>query len=443
MSSIDFFAPVIYKNPIKTGSEQALEMIDEYFYLGNTSRVTIFAPDSAHPQSWAMKNRHDRHRSWTNIAIKVASYCTVIIPLVALLGKAILRCSLKVSSIKVEQQFVPGIFVPSDVLQEIGSFLSYPDQGKLAQVAMFTRNAALHAQRYYIKLMAPFKTEIEALPPEPLTDAHFQRLLVELVTSHAAGHPKHWVPLMDSLMGHLGPHVTVNDIVQKHARIADLLATSKKPISPDKIYQFCKYLGVKQLSKTQPWIGYRALEQYALNPQLDSPSVNQALKEYLTQQANRCITAVSDAFFLPGQRMLNFQTTTIDPRQWFGLNREEHSLWAQPGVQNDQTAPMPELLLDVLWTRIQSLRASCRDMPFEVSMCGREEAELPNNFTLTLAQRVTNADIFLDHGETITSGAIETFAFENRLRLLSIEEMGAWAREHYPNAIVSAKIPDN
>lgn len=268
MSSIDFFVPVVYNNQIKTIPEQALETIDEYFYLGDKFRVSIFAPDAEHPQSWAMQNRQDRHRSWTNIAIKVASYCTVIIPLVALLVKAILRCYLQVSSIQVQQQFVPSsrieARVPTEALQHIGSFLSYQDQAQLAQVGIFARDI----QQYYIDLMAPLKTEIEALPAGPLADGDFQRLLVGLVTSPAAGHPKHWVPLMDALMGHLGPDDTVNGIVQKHAHIADLLATTEQPISSDQIYQFCRYLGRKQLSKIMPWIGYRTLEQYSLKPQL-------------------------------------------------------------------------------------------------------------------------------------------------------------------------------
>src|SRR5690606_38169968 len=216
-------------------------------------------------------------------------------------------------------------------------------------------------------------------PAGPLSNADFQRLLVGLVTSPALGHPKHWVPVMDALMGHLGPNDTVNGIIQKHANIADLLATSAQPISPDQVYQFCKYLGQKQLSKIMPWIGYRALEQYSLKPPLDSASVNKALKEYLTQQAKLHIRAGNNGYFLPHNRMLNFQETDIDPRKWFGFNGEESSLWTQPGAENGEIAPMPALLLEVLWTHIQSLRASCADKPFMVGMIGRAEAQLPHN----------------------------------------------------------------
>src|SRR5690606_39522000 len=60
-------------------------------------------------------------------------------------------------------------------------------------------------------------------------------------------------------------------------------------------------------------------------PPLDSASVNKALKEYLTQQAKLHIRAGNNGYFLPHNRMLNFQETDIDPRKWFGFNGEERS----------------------------------------------------------------------------------------------------------------------
>jgi hypothetical protein len=439
MSSIDFFVPVFYSNQIKTIPQQALETIDEYFYLGGKFRITIFDPNAEHPQSWAMQNHQNRHRSWINVTLKVVSYCTIILPLVALLIKATLRCYLQVSSIRVQQGSVPSscmeVRLLNEALQYIGSFLSYQDQAQLAQAAIFTRDAARDTQQYYIDLMAPLKTEIEALPVGPIARGDFQRLLGGLVTSPAAIHPKHWIPVMDALMRRLGSDDTVNGIVQKHSNIANLLATSEQPISSDQIYEFCRYLGRKQLSKIMPWIGYRALEQYSLKPQLNSVSVNKAIKEYLTQQAKKHIQARSNGYFLPNNRMLSFQETNIDPRKWFGFNREENSLWTQPGAQNGEIALMPELLLEVLWTHIQSLRASCIDRPFMVYMTGRAEAELPHNFTLTIAQRITNADIFLDHNHTINTEEIEKRKYARCLGNLSDEEMEALAAEHYPNAV--------
>lgn len=149
------------------------------------------------------------------------------------------------------------------------------------------------------------------------------------------------------------------------------------------------------------------------------------------------IRAGSNGYPLPGNRTLNFQETAIDPRKWFGFNGEDSSLWTQPGAQNGEIAPMPELLLEVLWTHIQSLRASCVDRPFMVGMFGRAEAELPNNFTLTLAQRITNADIFLDHENTINTEEIEKQNYARCLGDLSNEEKEALAAEHYPNAVVA------
>jgi hypothetical protein len=433
-----FFTPVIYNN--KNILHQVLETVDEYFYLGNQPRVTIFSPDAGHPQSWAMKNRQDRHRSWTNTSLKVASYFTIIPPLIALSTKALLRRCLQVSSIPVEQTFVPSsrieVKLPIDILQNIALFLSYQDQAQLAQVAVFARDAVRNTQQYYISLMAPLKTKIEALPAGPLNNADFQRLLVSLVTSPALGHPKHWVPIMDVLMGHLVCGNTVDDIIKKHAHIAELLATSARPISSDQTYQFCKYLGRKQLSNTLPWIGYRVLEQYALKPQLNSASVNTALKEYLTQQAKMKIRAKDNGYYLSDNQILSLQETIIDPREWFGFNGEEHSLWIQPGTQNREIAPMPKLLLEVLWTHIQSLHDACVDKPFMVGMMGRLEAQFPHNFTLTLAQRITNADIFLNHNNTIDREEIEKQYYARGLDNLSDEEMKALVAERYPNAMV-------
>jgi hypothetical protein len=441
MSSIDFFVPVIYNNQNKTTSQQILEAVDEYFYFGDKPRVTIFSPDAEHPQSWARQNHQNRHRSWTNTALKVASYFTIIPPLVALATKVLLRRCLQVSSIQVEQAFAPNSRIEAklsaEVLRNIGSFLSHQDQAQLAQVAVFARDAALDIQQYYIDLMTPLKTEIEALPAGPLSNADFQRLLVSLVTSPASGHPKHWVPVMDALMGHLGPSDTFDGIIQKHANIAELLATSAQPISSDQVYQLCKYLGQKQLSKIMSWIGYRALEQYSLKPQLNSASVNKALKEYLSRKAKVHIRAGNDGYFLPRNQMLEFQKIDIDPRQWFGLNGEENSLWTQPGAENGEIAPMPELLLEVLWTHIQSLRTSCVDKPFMVGMRGRAEAQLPHNFILALAQRITNADIFLDHNHTtIDKAEIEKPNYARSLGYLSDAEKEALATESYPNAVV-------
>ncbi|MFI5333927.1 MAG: hypothetical protein ACHQT8_02025, partial [Chlamydiales bacterium] len=351
MSSIDFFVPVIYENQIKTLPQQALEAVDEYFYLGNKFHVTIFAANAEHPRSWAVQSSYIRDRSWTNVAIKVCSYCNLIFPLIALLAKAILRSYLQVSSLRMspvesrgihipEQQHAPRIEVrlptrvphqfssdiearlPIDTLQNIVSFLTHQDRGRFAQAALFGH----HTVQHYNEAIDPLKREIASLPPGPFAGNDFQKFLVPLVISSAAGDPKHWAPLMDALMRRLAPEKTVDDVLQRHANMADLLVRSEQPISADQLYQFCRYLGQKQLSERHPWIGYRALEQYLLKPQLNSEGVNKALKEYLTRQAAKLIRPAAHSLELSNNRSLLYQEADIDPRNWFGLNVDKSSL---------------------------------------------------------------------------------------------------------------------
>lgn len=435
MSSINFFTPVVYNNQMKTKPQQALEAVGECLYLGNAPRVTIFAPDAKHPQSWALQNRQGRYRSWMNITMKIIACCIAILPL--FIFNAALRRHLKVGSIKVQQQlFAPNsveVKLPVNVLQKINSFLSHKDQDELAPVAYFTFDAARKTQQ----LTASLKTEIEALPRGPIARDDFQRLLVKLVTSPAspaAGHySKHWVSVMNALMTH---EIYVGrNIIQANAHMADLLATSEETISPDQIYQFCKYLGCNQISQFPPWAGYRALEQYHLLKPQFTLAVNKYLKEYLTQKAKTLIVAIDNGFIFP--KKLSFQKINIDPREWFGSGK--YALWHQtPDTPDGEIAPsarMPELLLEALWTRIQSLYIACTGLgqPFEVSMIGRIESQLPKNFTLQLAKRITNAGMFLEHNDTIDEQELEKPYYARSLYLQDFEKLV----EEYPKAVKS------
>ena len=100
MTSINFFTPIIYKSETKTILQTTLEYVDEYFYFGglkacicnfNTFTVEI------------------DHRTWMNTALKISSYCTIILPLLGLFAKAILRSVLKINTSpisKILQKFV-------------------------------------------------------------------------------------------------------------------------------------------------------------------------------------------------------------------------------------------------------------------------------------------------------------------------------------------------
>lgn len=78
MSTISFFTPVIFDVKTKSMPQKALELVDEYLYLGNKQRhITIFAGEHGQkPSAWYIPQAEQR--SWCNTAIKIASYFAVI-----------------------------------------------------------------------------------------------------------------------------------------------------------------------------------------------------------------------------------------------------------------------------------------------------------------------------------------------------------------------------
>lgn len=99
MNAIGFFTPVVYQTMTKTFSEHCLERVDEYFYLGNQPRFILLDLNAENSTYWAMQKGQDSPPSWPQIALKVISYCTLILPLLALGAKAILRSSLQISTV--------------------------------------------------------------------------------------------------------------------------------------------------------------------------------------------------------------------------------------------------------------------------------------------------------------------------------------------------------
>lgn len=88
MSSIPFFAPVLYGNNIaKTNLEKAAEWVDSYFYLGGR-QACIISTDGVR-QTHMLSPRGKPPFLCT--VLKVISYATVVLPLLGLALKAILR----------------------------------------------------------------------------------------------------------------------------------------------------------------------------------------------------------------------------------------------------------------------------------------------------------------------------------------------------------------
>lgn len=459
MSSICFFTPIVYQTKTKSLSERCLEKADEYFYLGNQPRFAIFDPNVENVPSESLPQNF---RSWSNIAWKVVSYFTLILPLLALTTKAVLRSSLQIPAIQVlsekppetrtssstqqdlavepsplvpfpesESEKFPLKQLPTDTLSVVGTFLTHEELGQFAQASHFTRQ--VQQDTYQIE-MNPLKREIEVLPLGPLVDKDFERLLVALLNSSAVGHPTYWTPVMDALLSHLPPFQTIDELIQRHAKIAQILAKASPPISPYRLSQFCKYLEKKALFpkplyQMKPWIGYRILEQYK---RVDETTLTEFQKAYLKRKAERIIHVRegSCSFFSNStlKYIINYQQIDIDPTEWFGLDGQAHSLW-------EPAQSLPEPILEALWDRIQALSSACVDRPFQVSMGRRANANFPLNFTLPLAKRITQEGLFLNHYGTIEAEGIGSSVYTQSLVGSWEEDPPQLIRTHYPSAI--------
>lgn len=90
MNSISFFTPIIYSAYPKSACHTFLEIVDSYFYLGGRKAIVIFTETQKNREG---VNLITGSTSLLTTASKIFSYCTVIIPLIMLITKAILRSS--------------------------------------------------------------------------------------------------------------------------------------------------------------------------------------------------------------------------------------------------------------------------------------------------------------------------------------------------------------
>ncbi len=397
MNSIDFFTPVIYDRETKTISEQSLEVVDEYFNLGTRFRVRVFDPTEHQKTAWAIRSHRDCCRSWSDIAIKVVSYCTIILPVIALLAKLKLRSDLNMHSLTLIVRKDPKPHsikdISIDVLKNIISYLPDEDLVSFSKVSRFTRD--LERDWRTPHLNPTLKREIQEFP-EDLPVLIFQKYLIRLINSSAMGHPQYnyrWTRVMNDLIAHwiFQEKTPTFQLVPSHRSLAHLLQTSTGLFSPNQLYLFCKYLGSNQLFETRPYIHYLIFEQYR---QLHPKMVDKACTEQLTHQARILIKAEDKELDLSYPKILRLQEVVIDPSVWFGWNGREANdcEWiVRAGPQN----VIPKLLLDVLLERILDLQSSCKGKPLVVTLTG-SEVKMPGNFAVNLVVEITKARIFLN-----------------------------------------------
>ncbi len=427
MLSIRFFSPITYEKENTTGSERALERVEEYFYLGGKFRVSLFEEklEGGSSRLYAMQNSLDRHRPWTNVAIKVVSYCTVVLPLVALLAKAALRYYLGVYSIKLKGEFAFASNIenklPLDLLRLVVPFLEETDQSRLGATCYLLHNAVQKARDKFLRNEKLLIGRLKALPkmisfPQSFSkediaaavkaNQDFGSFLVNLIKADSLGyHHRSWRYLMHGFIRRTWHDFTIEHLIGGHAVLANFLAQSNKPISSSEIYHFCRYLVEKDTPAgfytpfgflfhafprpipNIPWIFYRVLEQYSISLKDHAESINRAIKENLALQAKARLIATK------GYRTFEVY---IDPRDWFGFQGSRYSLWKSLdfGEENNQLVSMPNLLEDALFESIVSIKESRPDLQFMVSMPRKWEPEVPPNFVLSLARRITNEGIF-------------------------------------------------
>lgn len=291
-----------------------------------------------------------------------------------------------------------------DLLREIGSYLSDEELTSLAKFSEITEQAVRFNREFWGRTQGSLQGRIRELPQNPFDDEEkrrcFQRLLVDLIVSPLAGRPTYWIPAMDCFMEHLGKSGV--EQVEQHSHMAALLESSETSISFNEGYRFFIYLIQNHLNRSMTYRVYRCLEKYTLQPKLHEASAK-ALQNYLTQAAEGQIRAEERTYTdrWLGNNPIRYRIADIDPRNWFGLNGDPDSPWILPDTGEGEFAPIPEVLLKVLSSRVQSLADSDIGVSLLVNMNQRAESRFPYNFTLPLAERITYARVFLEHHNTI------------------------------------------
>lgn len=91
MNKISFFTAVCYEYKPQSIKKFLLEKVDGYFYLGGKKAQVIISEDLDQNQKARKVVFVDNKVSMLSTALKIASYCTIIVPLIMLVAKAILR----------------------------------------------------------------------------------------------------------------------------------------------------------------------------------------------------------------------------------------------------------------------------------------------------------------------------------------------------------------
>lgn len=191
------------------------------------------------------------------------------------------------------------------------------------------------------------------------------------------------------------PNLSIEEWISHFDLFVDAIKRSPQKPTAVQIQQLCRDIINADQKKTFAWIIYRALEKF-------SPFAEDTVANELKRLFHLADLHVYHNSYNVQNSTIKFIEITVDPRNWFGINDNPFSLWRN-NEQDDESAPLPALVQQVLWERISQIHQDFPNTPIEVKLNGRVEAELPDNFTLALTEQIIAQQIFVSTNGADTS----------------------------------------
>jgi hypothetical protein len=113
---LSFLTPVTYGNAAKTSKQSALELVDDYFYLGGR-KAQVLQGVTKDGVEIAMLT--DVPTSMVRTAIKVLTYLTIVLPAVLLFVKALLRMTHNIELITAGEHLEKSIDITNQSVEEV------------------------------------------------------------------------------------------------------------------------------------------------------------------------------------------------------------------------------------------------------------------------------------------------------------------------------------